>query len=220
MAETFNSFDAAIATCDAIRSNIRITDFDAGHTILIEKDDSTQIYFILEGEVKITSFQSNGKEIWHAELTSGQTFGELSAITNTPRSATVVTLKPSKIGVLSQANFLRALKSDTTVSMYFLEVLAARLQAATLHTNDIVGRDIPGRICAELVRHTSGSPSPQGAYKVHRDLTVTALAMRLNANRETISRTISNLTDAGYIEKQGRQFYILDKAALERRAEG
>lgn len=221
MAKTFGTLDAVIADCAIINDSMQILDCDAGHTILIEEDDSTQIYFILSGSVKITSFQASGKEVWHAQLTEGQTFGELAAITNTPRSASVAALTPCKFGILSQANFLRVLKSDAKISMYFLETLAARLQAATFHTNDIVGRDITGRICAELVRNIDSEKRLEdGSYRVSRELTVTALAMRLNASRETISRTISNLKDAQHIKKQGRQFYILDKDALGRRAIG
>ncbi|WP_169331858.1 Crp/Fnr family transcriptional regulator [Robiginitomaculum antarcticum] len=220
MTDEFKTFDRAIKNCAIIRDNIVLSEFSAGQTILIESESTAQVYFILHGKVKVTSFHPNGKEVWHAALNQGHTFGEMAAISGLPRSATIVTLEESKIGILSKSHFLNALESDSGVALFFLKDMVSRLQKATLYSNERVALEIPGRICAELLRQASPHQFGNGLLAVNSDLTVTTLAQQLNTSRETVSRTMSSLTEAGCIKKAGRRFFITNKAALIKRAEG
>lgn len=220
MSDDFHSFPSTISDSAIIRQHIRIRDYGAKETIIIEKDDSAQVYFILSGKVKVTSFHINGKEVWHAALSAGYTFGEMAAISGASRSASVITLAPSRIGILSQAHFLAALEAEPGLALYFLKDMVARLQTTTLYSNERIALDIPARICAELLRQAASAPTADGGYPVSRDLTVTALAERINAKRETVSRHVSSFIEIGHVKKKGRQFIVLDKAALEARVEG
>jgi CRP-like cAMP-binding protein len=222
MQDDFNMFSPAIQKSKIIRDNTLVRNFTAKETIFIEKDLCDEVYFILAGEVKVTSFHTNGKEVWHATLTKGYTFGEMAAISGRSRSATVETLKPSKIGIIEKSHFLSALESEAGLALYFLKDMVARLQKTTEYSNERAALDIQGRICAELLRQAQDAPltnNESDVYAVHSDLTVTALAQRINANRETVSRTISTLTESGCLKKQGRQFFITDMKELMRRAE-
>lgn len=227
MPDDFDMFSPSIQKSKIIRDNTLVRNFTAKETIFIEKDLCDEVYFILAGEVKVTSFHTNGKEVWHANLTKGYTFGEMAAISGQSRSATVETLKPSKIGIIEKSHFLSALESEAGLALYFLKDMVARLQKTTEYSNERVALDIQGRICAELLRQTQDKPpknsetnSKGDVYAVHPDLTVTALAQRINANRETVSRTISILTESGCIKKRGRQFFITDMKEFMRRTEG
>lgn len=220
MIDGFDKFSPAIRNSGIIRQNTLIREFTAKETIFVEKDTCDLVYFILMGTVKVTSFYPNGKEVWHATLSEGFTFGEMAAISGRARSATIETLKPSKIGILSKTHFLEALETECGVALFFLKDMVARLQKTTEYSNERVALDIQGRICAELLRQADTIPVNNDSYPVHPDLTVTALAQRINANRETVSRTISALTEDECIKKIGRQFYITDMKALMQRAEG
>lgn len=224
MTKHFDSFATPIQNSLLIRQNTLLRNFSAKETIFIEKDGCDQVYFILSGEVKVTSFHSNGKEVWHATLSEGYTFGEMAAISGRCRSATVETLKPSQIGILEKTYFLAALESEAGLALCFLKDMAARLQKTTEYSNERIALDIPGRICAELLRQAKDMPTESSAGKevfaVHPDLTVTALAQRINANRETVSRTISALTEDQCLKKIGRQFFITDMDAMKQRARG
>lgn len=220
MIDDFQAFGQAIQDCAIIRDNIALNKFSADQTIFIESESTAQVYFILSGKVKVTSFHANGKEVWHAALKQGHTFGEMAAISGLPRSATIVTLKDSYIGILSKSHFLNALESDPGVALFFLKDMVSRLQKATLYSNERVALEISGQICAELLRQANQYHCENGMFKVSPDLTVTALAQQLNTSRETVSRTISSLIEAECIKKVGRQFFIIDKTALIRRAEG
>lgn len=85
MNDDFQHFDTVIANSAVLRRHMVARDFAANEMIIIEKDSTAHVYFILSGKVKVTSFHSNGKEVWHAALTSGYTFGEIAAISGAQR---------------------------------------------------------------------------------------------------------------------------------------
>ena len=57
------------------------------------------------GRVSAKTFSGAGKEITFAELTSGDVFGELSALDGQPRSSFVVTVEESLLASLSAQAF-------------------------------------------------------------------------------------------------------------------
>src|SRR5689334_22976918 len=57
-----------------------------------EHDEATDVFFILEGTVRINSTSAEGREIIFNDLGVGHMFGEFAAIDGQPRSATVVAL--------------------------------------------------------------------------------------------------------------------------------
>src|SRR5580692_1786995 len=61
--------------------------FDDGETVVDFEDESTDVYFIISGEVRVLIRTPAGKEIILAEMRAGQFFGELAAIDGIARSA-------------------------------------------------------------------------------------------------------------------------------------
>ena len=68
------------------------TKFEDGQTVLKQGEPGGGFYLILEGGVEV---KVNGKSI--RKLGPGQFFGEMSIFDNSPRSADIVTVEPSRI---------------------------------------------------------------------------------------------------------------------------
>ena len=75
-----------IAACVPVRS------FEKGSEIIGEHEDTTDVFFILAGMVRVTSFTSAGREVIFSDVPSGGVFGEFSAVDRLPRSTSVVAL--------------------------------------------------------------------------------------------------------------------------------
>src|SRR3954467_11648196 len=60
----------------------------AGHPFVGHRDESRDVYFVLEGKVRVTIYSESGREVSFRDLDAGATFGELAAIDRKPRSAT------------------------------------------------------------------------------------------------------------------------------------
>jgi CRP-like cAMP-binding protein len=54
--------------------------FSAGSTIVGHGDDSEDVYFILEGDVRVNVFSPAGRHITFEMLRQGEMFGELAAV--------------------------------------------------------------------------------------------------------------------------------------------
>lgn len=70
----------------------------ANQVILLENDWGNSVYFILEGWVKIRTYNLDGKEVTLNILGKGEVFGEMASLEEIPRSTDVITLVPTVIG--------------------------------------------------------------------------------------------------------------------------
>src|SRR4028119_882180 len=84
--------------------------------ILVDFDDpSSDVYFILAGEVRILIRTPSVKEVILTEMRAGQMFGELSAIDGVKRSANVTALTRGEVCVMSSAVFRELVFSPQAV---------------------------------------------------------------------------------------------------------
>ena len=60
--------------------------------IVSQDDNCNDVFFIVQGRVRITNYTTSGKEVSFRDMTCGQIFGELAAIDGLPRSASAVSL--------------------------------------------------------------------------------------------------------------------------------
>ncbi|MCX7944168.1 MAG: Stp1/IreP family PP2C-type Ser/Thr phosphatase [Deltaproteobacteria bacterium] len=108
-----------------------LVSFDKGEIILMENEPGEEFYIILSGEVQVTS---NGKLI--ATLGMGKHFGEMALIDLSPRSASVVTVKPSKLIKIKREDFMALIREDAHLGIKllwsFLQDLSDRLRITNI----------------------------------------------------------------------------------------
>jgi CRP/FNR family transcriptional regulator, cyclic AMP receptor protein len=76
----------------------------AGQRVLQEGDPGDSLYVVLDGELEVTKRQGS-QDVLLALYEPGQFFGEMALLEQTPRSASVRTLRESTLLVISQAAF-------------------------------------------------------------------------------------------------------------------
>lgn len=78
--------------------------------VIVDRDDeSTEVFFITSGSVKVMDFLANDQEIALAELGAGTSFGEMSAIDSSRRSARVAALEDTTLAALPSKMFRQLL---------------------------------------------------------------------------------------------------------------
>lgn len=171
------------------------------NTILISEGDlSDSMYLILAGRVKVYAGDENGHEVLINSLGRGDYFGELALLDEHPRSASVMTLEPSKMMILSRAVFLECLDAHPSMSRSLLRVLARKVRQQTEHTKNIVLSSVYERLVNLL--HELGTP--QDGKIVLENTTQKYLAERVFASREMVSMILSDLKQGGYISTDRR----------------
>ena len=91
--------------------------------IFYQGEPGVGMYIILEGEVSIVLERENGSETL-AELYPGEFFGELALLDDSPRSATAVAKKPSRILGLFQPDVFGIMERKPHVGVKLITQLA------------------------------------------------------------------------------------------------
>jgi CRP-like cAMP-binding protein len=97
--------------------------FPAGKNLTTQGELGRHFMVIVEGEAEVTR---DGTHI--AVLGEGSFFGEMSLLDGQPRTATVTTLQPTRVLMLTAAAFNGALATMPSVDRKMLTVLAGRLR--------------------------------------------------------------------------------------------
>lgn len=172
------------------------------NAILInEGDRSEYLYVILEGQVKVFVSDDKGREAILNIQGAGECFGELALIDDEPRSASVVTLRPSRLSLVSRLQFQQHLSRHPEITVKLLRALVGRVRDLTDLVKNLSLNDVYGRVVRTLQRLAT---EKDGYWVVEQRLTHQDLADMVGASREMVSRIMKDLTTGGYIETNSK----------------
>jgi CRP/FNR family transcriptional regulator/CRP/FNR family cyclic AMP-dependent transcriptional regulator len=115
-------------------------------------DPGGLLYIIVKGKVKITHSTPDGQEALLAILGSGDFFGELALLDDSPRSATAEAIEPTDVLTLHREEFMRYLQSNPDFSLHVLQTMAKRIRHLNKQVRDIFFLDLPGRLARTLLQ--------------------------------------------------------------------
>ncbi|MBT6179733.1 MAG: cyclic nucleotide-binding domain-containing protein [Deltaproteobacteria bacterium] len=121
-------------------SEERIQSFSAGEVILKEGDPGTTAYIIHQGSVTVTK-KFLGKDQALGTLQKGDFFGEISLITEAPRTATVRALEDVQLMEMDWPTFQRRVRRHGFLAVKVIKSLVERL-AASLNTKATVSQEL------------------------------------------------------------------------------
>lgn len=114
---------------DEINKHLEERRFDRNEIILREDTESDELFFLIEGRVKIVRKTKTGDEYLLALLHSGDLFGEMEVIDCRSRSADVIAADDCLTYVLSKPEFDKLLQTHHAVARRLVEILSIRLRA-------------------------------------------------------------------------------------------
>ncbi len=179
------------------------------NAVLIHEGDLTDsFYVILKGKVKVYASDEDGKEIILNLQGAGEYFGELALIDAAPRSASVMTMEPSKLAVVSRADFERFLTEHPSIAIELIRSLAQRVRSLTESVKSLALLDVYGRVARTLLDLAT---EEGGEQAVRQRLTHQDIANMVGASREMVSRIMKDLINGGYIRIEDRRIIIRHK---------
>jgi CRP/FNR family cyclic AMP-dependent transcriptional regulator len=165
--------------------------------IINEGDAATSLYIVLSGRLKVYRADAEGKEFILDTLSEGEHFGELALVDDEPRSASVATLEPCKLLVLSKVSFHESLARNPELAAHLIRWLAGKVRRLTDSAYLIATHDVFGRLKALLAERAK----PKGDLLVVEErLTHNEIASRIGCTREMVSRIMRDLVTGGYLE--------------------
>ncbi len=119
---------------ERIASVGRLISYDSGTHIFSEGDEGNAFFIVLVGEVRISRILSGIGEENLAVLPAGHHFGEMSLVTDSPRSASAIANSQCQVFSLGRTEFQDLLFVDRDIAYVvlwrFVQTLSQRLSAS------------------------------------------------------------------------------------------
>ncbi len=171
------------------------------NTYLVRAGDETDsLFFLLTGRAKVTNCDDDGREIILAWLEAGESFGEMSLIDGSSRSANVVATEACELLLLGKEAFQRCLQDNPQVAQKLMQVLVRRLREADRKIESLALLDVYGRVARVLL---DMSVELDGRRVVQKKISKQDMARMVGASREMVSKVMRDLELDAYIVFEG-----------------
>jgi len=204
---------------EALEKACRWRRFAAQEQIIDRQDEARDVFFVIEGQVRVVIYSLSGREVTLSDVGRGGHFGDLAALDGEPRSASVMALTDTLLAEMPHNHFLRAMESHWSIALKVLLSLTRIVRNSTTRIVDLSTLGANNRVHAELLRQArltvggtnlaSISPIP-----VHSDI-----ASRVSTTRETVARVLNDLARQGIVERRKDALVIRDIERLARMVE-
>jgi len=175
----------------------------------------SEVLLLLGGWVKVSATTPAGRTVLLALRGPGDLVGELSALDEEPRSASIVAIEPVQALVMTHDRFRALLRERPDTAVALMRVLSARLRDADAKRIQMATHTIVGRVafcllelCERFGRHD------HGAVEITLPLSQEELASWAGASLESVARALQQMRSLGWIETRRRAIRVLDAEAL------
>ena len=186
----------------------------AGHEILTHEDSTRDVYFILEGTIRVNIYSRRGQQITFELLDEGQMFGELAAIDGLARTASCVAETEVLLARMSGPSYLSMTRSTPALAMASLERLAGLVRYLVEKLHESHAYQVPERIRSELLRIAEHEAPGANTLELNPGPTDGDIASRVGTTREAVNRQIAALQTRGLVHREGRTLSFLDLERL------
>ena len=214
--ELFRGLSAAELT--RVNDLLGRTKFPTGAMILTASQPGEIAYVILDGTLKVSTIESNGRELTLALLGPGEIVGELSLADRSGRSADVTALEPATLVWIDRNTFDQLRREIPAITENLLRLLARRLRLANAQLQAIATLDVHGRIARQLLALADalGEELPDGSVRIPLRITQSDLAALVGATRVRVNEVIVGFTRRQNIAVDRKhRITILDRDELE-----
>ncbi|WP_244594646.1 MULTISPECIES: Crp/Fnr family transcriptional regulator [Methylosinus] len=188
------------------------------HELVVDYDDrSTDVYFIVSGDLRVLIRTPAGKEVILCDLHPGQIFGEMAAIDGAERSANVSALTKSELCIMPSSVFKNVLFSQPAVCEKVLRLLTKRIRDLNARLFERSVLDLRHRLYAELLRLALPRKGHEGQSIISPPPLQHDLAARIGCRREQVNREVQAMIHEGLAEKIRGGLVLLRPATLEQR---
>lgn len=109
-----------------------------------ENSGGTEMYIVHSGCIRLFTRDERGEEVTLATVEEGGFFGEMTLIDKSPRSATAVAERDSRLIVLDRPRFLYMIQQQPMFAITIMRVLCRRIRETNAALARALGEEVPG----------------------------------------------------------------------------
>jgi len=193
----------------------RWANFEANEVIVDRDDNTTEAFFIINGKVKVMDLLGKDQEIALAELSAGSSFGEMSAIDSSRRSARVTALEPTTVAALPSKEFRALLIECPGISLMLLKRFASLIRTLNNRVTSLSTLSPHQRVYYELLRMSEPNPQGDGSWMIHLLPKHEEIASWSGTSRNDVAMAIGHLAREGIVGRKHKSLVVRDYNRLQ-----
>ena len=195
-----------------IASQMRDQRFRSGERIFARGDKGEHVYLVMDGRVRLSVINSDGRELTFSHAQIGELFGEIAVLDGSPRSANAMAISDTHLKSLSRSQFKAIQQTYPQISTSIIELLCERMRGLSNHAEGISLFSIEIRLARYMLSELERQANSDS--RIVFDITQSELGLLLGASRPKINFALSALQDSGAIRRDGNTIHC-DKTLLE-----
>jgi CRP/FNR family transcriptional regulator, cyclic AMP receptor protein len=194
--------------------------FEPGAILLFEGDPADRVIVLLDGRVKVSRLEPDGRSLVLAVRGSGELLGEMGLLSRSERSATVTAVDECRTRVISSSRFL-ALVGELGLADQMLRHAFQRLRQTERFYAQLAGAPAGARVARGLLWLARPAPAsaspPNGRLDIGLDQREFGQAVRLS--RASVAAELGRLRAEGIVITRRGRIVLEDLERLRELAE-
>jgi len=204
------------AAVDDLGSMLCPSSYAAGSLLFMERDQAQGIYFVLEGEVKLSINSADGRRLNLSIARKGEILGLASALFGKEYLMTAETLYPCKLAHLGQRDLQGFLVRHADAYQTLTQELGRQLTSACEQLRTIgLSASVPEKLARLLLEWSENGQATQAGTRFRFSLTHEEIGEFIGASRETVTRTLTLFKTHRLVSFHGSTLVIPNRQALE-----
>jgi CRP-like cAMP-binding protein len=180
--------------------------------IVHESAPSAGMFVLLRGKVNLCNYSCDGQMQILSVIEPVIMFNELTAIDGGPNPMTAIAVEDCLTWNIGHQDFERLVRHypDPAIGLAMMRVLAERTRDLIERCEDLSFRSVLARVAKLILELSEG-----GKREIDREqYSIMELSARVSTAPESISRSLSNLADRGFISSDRRRISVQNAKQL------
>ena len=209
--------DLEPAALDQLCRYAKHTTLKRGTTIVSKGDPGNSLIAVISGTVKISVSSPDGRSAILNLIGPGEIFGEVAVLDGAARTADATANTNCEIFIIDRREFIPFVRSQPALAMKFIELLCTRLRWTSDQVEEVILRDLPGRLASALLRLTEKHKlAPAG-----RTIAITQqeISEMVGMTRESINKQLRVWAARKWVRLEHGAIVVLDAESLQELAD-
>lgn len=204
-------------------AGIRVVErrFSSRDVIFTPGDPDDQLYFLVEGTVRLYKIYGDYKEATTALLKDSGVFGKLNLVEGRWQDVFAEAVDEVRVASVQKAALTEVIRRRPDFAMKLFASFSERLRQSDEVIESLLHREVSTRLATLLLNlgerfgEANGLDTTLDMRLTHQDL-----ANMIASTREAVSKVMSEFQRDGSIEVRNRKIILVNKDALSERASG
>ncbi|MFI2855497.1 Crp/Fnr family transcriptional regulator [Paenibacillus sp. JSM ZJ436] len=175
-----------------LEAAMNLRSFPAGAALFWEGDRAEQLFYVMQGRIKLTKSTDEGKELVLYMYQAGDLLGHADLTAHSRHSFSAETLENSIIGVIDISSVETLITQHGDFALQFMTWMGAEHRITQTKLRDLMLYGKTGALSSTLIRlaNTCGEVQDNGWITISQTMTHSDLASLIGATRESVNRML------------------------------